>query len=90
MVAEIGEYSGAKTNPEIVSPEDRIYANMVKALRETQGDRGQTKDVELTINVKYEDGKTIIKKINTAQDEAGKNIIGGCRYGSFNSIEYLD
>lgn len=75
MVAEIGEYSGAKTNPEIVSPEDRIYANMVKALRETQGDRGQTKDVELTINVKYEDGKTIIKKINTAQDEAGRTLL---------------
>lgn len=75
MVAEIGEYSGAKTNPEIVSPEDRIYANMVKALRETQSDRGQTKDIELTINVKYEDGKTIIKKINTAQDEAGRTLL---------------
>ena len=76
MVAEIGEYSGAKTNPEIVSPEDRIYANMVKALKDTQNDRPQgTSEVELTINVKYEDGKTIIKKINTAQDEAGKTLL---------------
>lgn len=76
MVAEIGEYSGAKTNPEIVSPEDRIYANMVKALRETKDDRpGSTKDIELTINVKYEDGKTIIQKINTAQNQAGKTLL---------------
>ena len=75
MVAEIGEYSGAKTNPEIVSPEDRIYANMVKALRETQGDRTQTNDIEITLNVKYEDGKTIIKKINAAQNEAGETLL---------------
>lgn len=76
MVAEIGEYSGAKTNPEIVSPEDRIYANMVKALRETKDDRiGSAQGVELTINVKYEDGRTIIKKINTAQHEAGTTLL---------------
>lgn len=76
MVAEIGEYSGAKTNPEIVSPEDRIYANMVKALRETRDDRpSSTDNIELTINVKYEDGKTIIKKINTAQTEAGRTLL---------------
>lgn len=76
MVAEIGEYSGAKTNPEIVSPEDRIYANMVKALRETKDDRpSSTEGIELTINVKYEDGKTIIQKINTAQNQAGKTLL---------------
>lgn len=76
MVAEIGEYSGAKTNPEIVSPEDRIYANMVKALRETKDERpSSTDNIELTINVKYEDGKTIIKKINTAQTEAGRTLL---------------
>lgn len=76
MVAEIGEYSGAKTNPEIVSPEDRIYANMVKALRETKDDRpGSTEGIELTINVKYEDGRTIIQKINTAQNQAGKTLL---------------
>lgn len=76
MVAEIGEYSGAKTNPEIVSPEDRIYANMVKALRETRDDRsGSSQNVELTINVKYEDGRTIIQKINTAQNEAGTTLL---------------
>ena len=75
MVAEIGEYSGAKTNPEIVSPEDRIYANMVKALRETNGYSNGKQEVEMTINVKYEDGKQIIKKINTAQDEAGRTLL---------------
>lgn len=76
MVAEIGEYSGAKTNPEIVSPEDRIYANMVKALRETKDERsGSTQNIELTLNVKYEDGRTIIKKINTAQQQAGTTLL---------------
>ena len=76
MVAEIGEYSGAKTNPEIVTPEDRMYATMVKALRATKDDRtGNTEGIELTINVKYEDGKTIIQKINTAQNQAGKTLL---------------
>lgn len=74
MVAEIGEYSGAKSNPEIVSPRDMMYDTMVKALKETKQSSGQ-EGIDMTIRVKYEDGKTIIKKINTAQSDAGKTLL---------------
>jgi phage-related protein len=74
MVAEIGEYSGAKSNPEIVSPRDMMYDTMVKALKETKQSSAQ-EGIDMTIRVKYEDGKTIIKKINTAQNDAGKTLL---------------
>lgn len=75
QVVNIAEYTGAKTNPEIVSPRDMMYDTMVKALKETGQNTGTTNDMTLTLNVKYEDGRTIIRKINAAQDEAGRTLL---------------
>lgn len=74
-VVEIGEYSGAKSNPEIVSPRDMMYDTFVKALRDNKDSNNTQKSTEMTIYVKYEDGRTIIKKINDAQNEAGRTLV---------------
>ena len=75
QVAQIAEYTGAKTNPEIVSPKDMMYDTFVKALRDNRETGGTNNDMTLTLNVKYEDGRTIIRKINAAQDEAGRTLL---------------
>lgn len=76
MVAEIAEYSGAKTNPEIVSPRDMMYETMIKALQDSKGTASdEPVDVDITLKVIYEDGRTIIKKINQAQNEAGETLL---------------
>ena len=74
-VVEIGEYSGAKSNPEIVSPRDMMYDTIVKALRENRDTNVTQQSTEMTIYVKYEDGRTIIRKINNAQNEAGRTLL---------------
>ena len=74
-VVEIGEYSGAKSNPEIVSPRDMMYDTIVKALRENKDTNITQQSTEMTIYVKYEDGRTIIRKINNAQNEAGRTLL---------------
>lgn len=59
-----------KHEPEIVSPESKIKEQVVKGIQEA-GAVG-TQNIEFTINVKYEDGKSIIKKINSTQIQDGK------------------
>lgn len=56
--------------PEIVSPESKIKEQVVKGIQEAGGTNSQ--QIEFTINVKYEDGRSIIKKINTTQIKDGK------------------
>ena len=59
-----------KHEPEIVSPESKIYEQTRKAVEDAGGTN--TQQIEFVINVKYEDGKSIIKKINNTQIQDGK------------------
>ena len=59
-----------KHEPEIVAPESKIYEQTKKAVEDAGG--SATQNIEFTINVKYEDGKSIIKKINSTQIQDGK------------------
>lgn len=57
---------------EIVTPDSKIYEQVKKALDEKGGGR---QELALTLYVKYEDGKKIIKKINQAQIDAGEILL---------------
>lgn len=59
-----------KHEPEIVAPESKIREQVSKALEETG--TNTTQQIEFVINVKYEDGRSIIKKINNTQIQDGK------------------
>lgn len=59
-----------KKEPEIVTPESKIYEQTRKAVEDAGGTSKQ--EIELILNVKYEDGKSIIKKINSTQIKDGK------------------
>lgn len=59
---------------EIVSPESKIYEQVLKAIRDTGGASGK-QELEMTIYHKYEDGRTIIQKVNQAQIDAGEILL---------------
>jgi len=60
MFAQIAEYSGAKTNPEIVSPVSMMYDTMVRALKETgYNSNNGTQTIILQV-----DGKVLAKIVN--------------------------
>lgn len=58
-----------KKEPEIVTPESKIKEQVIKGMQEVRATNNQ---IELVINVKYEDGRSIIKKINNTQIKDGK------------------
>lgn len=62
-----------KREGEIVSPESKIYEQTLKAIKDS-GYTGK-QEIEITIYHKYEDGRTIIQKINQAQIDAGKLLL---------------
>lgn len=57
---------------EIVSPESKIYEQASKAIRDNKGGK---QEIEITIYHKYEDGRTLIQKINQAQIDAGETLL---------------
>lgn len=59
-----------KREPEITTPESKIYDQVIKANRDSE--RVGKQEIEITIYHKYEDGRTIIQKINQAQIDAGQ------------------
>ena len=59
--------------PEIVAPESKIYDQVRNAIRDSGGIGKQ--EIEITIYHKYEDGRTIIQKINQAQIDAGQVLV---------------
>lgn len=59
---------------EIVSPESKIYEQALKAIKDSGG-TGGTQQLEITIYHKYEDGRTIIQKVNQAQIDAGEILL---------------
>lgn len=62
-----------KQEPEIVTPESKIYDQTLKAIKDSGGVGKQT--IEIVIYHKFEDGKTIIQKINQAQIDEGKVLL---------------
>lgn len=58
---------------EIVTPESKIYDQVVKAIKDSGGASKQ--QLEITIYHKYEDGRTIIQKINQAEIDAGEILL---------------
>lgn len=59
--------------PEIVTPESKIYDQVRNAIRDSGGTGKQ--EIEITIYHKYEDGRAIIQKINQAQIDAGQVLV---------------
>lgn len=62
-----------KREGEIVSPESKIYEQTLRAIKDS-GTVGK-QEIEITIYHKYEDGRTIIQKINQAQIDAGELLL---------------
>ena len=62
-----------KREGEIVAPESKIREQVKQAISEMGGTGKQ--ELSLTLYVKYEDGKTIIKKVNQAQIDAGEVLL---------------
>lgn len=62
-----------KREPEIVTPESKIYDQTLKAIKDSGGVGKQS--IEIVIYHKFEDGKTIIQKINQAQIDAGEVLL---------------
>lgn len=58
---------------EIVTPESKIYDQVRNAIRDSGGTGKQ--EIQITIYHKYEDGRTIIQKINQAQIDAGQVLL---------------
>lgn len=62
-----------KREGEIVAPESKIREQVKQAISEMGGAGKQ--ELTLTLYVKYEDGRTIIKKVNQAQIDAGEVLL---------------
>ncbi len=62
-----------KREPEIVTPESKIYDQVAKAIKDI-GVAGK-QQIEIIIHHKYEDGRTIIQKVNQAQIDAGQVLL---------------
>ncbi len=62
-----------KREGEIIAPESKIYEQVSKAIKDS-GSTGK-QQLEITIYHKFEDGKTIIQKINQAQIDAGEVLL---------------
>ncbi len=63
-----------KREGEIIAPESKIYDQTYKAVKDAGGTGGK-QQLEITIYHKYEDGKTIIQKVNQAQIDAGEVLL---------------
>ena len=62
-----------KREGEIVAPESKIRDQVKQAINEMGGTG--TQQLEITIYHKYEDGRTVIQKINQAQIDAGEVLL---------------
>jgi hypothetical protein len=76
-----GEYSGAKSNPEIVAPQNIMYETILKALTESDFGKDDDNPIYLTVNVGNEKlGQILLDELRTKKRRTGKGIealIGG-------------
>lgn len=63
-----------KREGEIIAPESKIYEQTLKAVKDAGGTGGK-QQIEIVIHHKYEDGRTIIQKINQAEIDAGEILL---------------
>lgn len=63
-----------KREPEITTPESKIYEQAMKAIKDSNS-LSNTKEMRIILEVRYEDGRKIIKKINQAQIEEGELLL---------------
>lgn len=77
-----GEYSGARSNPEIVTPQNIMYDTMRRAIEDTEfhnGNSGQT--IHLTVNVSNKKlGQILLDDLRDMTRQTGKDIealVGG-------------
>lgn len=63
-----------KREPEITTPESKIYEQAMKAIKDSNS-LSNTKEMRIILEVRYEDGRKIIKKINQAQIEEGEVLL---------------
>lgn len=57
---------------EIITPESKIYDQVDKAIK---NNNARNQELHIILEVRYEDGKTIIKKINQEQIDAGEILL---------------
>ena len=80
-IVRVGEYSGASSNPEIVSPQSIMYDTMRRALEDTSFFSNNNQDIYLTLQVGDEElGQVVIDTIGNIKRRTGKGLevlIGG-------------
>lgn len=59
---------------EIVTPESKIYDQVDKAIKDNKSNQ-ESKEIHMILEVRYEDGRKIIKKINQAEIDAGEILL---------------
>ena len=64
-----------KREGEVITPESKIYEQQMKALKDAEITQNSGGIAEIHFYVHYEDGKTVIKKINQTQIEAGEILL---------------
>lgn len=60
-----------KREGEIISPESKIYEQVMRANRDSNKDNGP-REIYMIVEVRYEDGRKIIQKINDTQIKDGR------------------
>ena len=63
-----------KREGEIVAPESKIYEQTSKAIKDSNNETKNQK-IDLVIELRYPDGKTMIKEINSTQIKEGKVLL---------------
>lgn len=70
-----GEYSGASSNPEIVTPENIMYDTMRKALSDSDLGNNNDRPIYLTVNVSNKKlGQILLEDLRDMKRQTGKDI----------------
>ena len=83
-IVRVGEYSGASSNPEIVSPQNIMYDTMRRALEDTEFHSNNGQDIYLTLKVGDEEmAQVVIDKLGNIVRNSGRGletVMEGGRY----------
>lgn len=74
-IVRAGEYSGASSNPEIVSPQNIMYDTMRRALEDTEFHNNSGQDIYLTLKVGDEEmAQVVIDKLGNIVRNSGRGL----------------
>ncbi len=80
-IVRAGEYSGASTNPEIVTPQNIMYDTMKKALSESDIGNNNDRPIYLTVNVSNKKlGQILLEDLRNMKRQTGNGLealVGG-------------